>query len=102
MKTILQPQDFELRSLKDTNYQYFSYDAGTFELTIEPTDAGYLVCVYDHDGILEGRRKPVLFKRYSGTQDCFAAAVRLASDINITKIYGYGALGAQLIALRSR
>ena len=92
MKTKLQPQDFELCTLEENHYQYFSYDAGGFELTIEPTDVGYLVCVYDHNGILEGRRKPVLFDRYAGGQQCFAAAAELASQIYISKTHGFGAL----------
>lgn len=94
MKIKLLPQDFEIRSLDDNNYQYFSYFSGVHEITIEPTSEGYLVCVYDLAGILHGKRKPVLFRQYNGAIECFKAAVRLASEINITMSYGHGALCA--------
>lgn len=92
MKIKLTPQDFELKTLEENNYQYFSCYTGTREVTIEPTDLGYLVCVYDDYGILVGRRKPVLFSRYSKAHECFASAVKLASEINISMTYGNGAL----------
>ena len=97
MKTRLSPQDFELCTLEETHYQYFSYDAVTYELTIEPTQVGYLVAQYDHNGILVGRRKPVLFERYDKPQDAFAAAVDLCSQINVAKMHGFGALAAGLV-----
>ena len=96
MKTRLTPQDFELCTLEETHYQYFSYDAITFELTIEPTSVGYLVAQYDHNGILVGRRKPVLFERRNGAQEAFASAVDLCSQMYVSKMHGFGALAAGL------
>lgn len=94
MKITLSPQDFELRTLEDNQYQYFSYDAEVFEITIEPHALGYDVCQYDHNGLLTGKRKPVLFKDHAKPQDCFANAVSLASEIYQLKVYGRSPLYA--------
>lgn len=76
----LTPQEFELRTIDDYKVKYFAWEGRGIELIIEPrTSGGYIVSVYDHNGILKRDKVNVDCRAGEQATACFLRAVDQAN-----------------------